>query len=85
MLKKMVGAQPKDWNQYIKPLLFAYRETPGQSLAGFSPFEVLYGRPVLCQIKVKVELANWNFISSYQATAHSFAQHSPFKSISILR
>ena len=46
MLKKMVAKQPKDWDWYIEPLLFAYRETPVESLAGFSPFEVLYGRPV---------------------------------------
>ena len=56
MLKKMVGEQPKDWDRYIEPLLFAYRETPVESLAGFSPFEVLYGRPVRGPMSVLKEV-----------------------------
>ena len=56
MLKKMVGEQPKDWDRYIEPLLFAYREAPVESLAGFSPFEVLYGRPVRGPMSVLKEV-----------------------------
>ena len=45
MLKRMCSERPKDWDRYINALLFAYRETPHESL-GFSPFEMLYGRSV---------------------------------------
>ena len=43
MLKNLCAEKPKQWNRYIDPLLFAYREAPQDSL-GFSPFELLYGR-----------------------------------------
>ena len=45
MLRKMCVDQPKKWDTFIPALLFAYRETPQDSL-GFSPFELLYGRTV---------------------------------------
>ena len=43
MLKKLMADKPKDWDRYIAPALFAYREIP-QASTGFSPFELLYGR-----------------------------------------
>ncbi|XP_064478117.1 uncharacterized protein LOC135391692 [Ornithodoros turicata] len=43
MLKRMCHERPRDWDRYLSPLLFAYREVPQASL-GFSPFELLYGR-----------------------------------------
>ena len=46
MLKRMITEQAKEWDRFISPLLFAYREVPTTSLAGFSPFELLYGRTV---------------------------------------
>lgn len=45
MLRRMAAERPKDWDRYIAPLLFAYREVPQESM-GFSPFELLYGRTV---------------------------------------
>ena len=45
ILTRMYIERPKDWNKYIDPLLFAYREVPQESL-GFSPFELIYGWPV---------------------------------------
>lgn len=33
----------KDWDLYLKYLLFAYRQTP-HSTTGFSPFKLIYGR-----------------------------------------
>ena len=45
MLRRMVEERPKDWDRYISPLLFAYREAP-QASTGFSPFELLYVRSV---------------------------------------
>ena len=41
----MHADRPKDWDKYIDPLLFAYREVPQESL-GFIPFELIYGWPV---------------------------------------
>ena len=43
MLIRMSNEQPKEWDSFIEPLLFAYREVPQES-TGFSPFELLYGR-----------------------------------------
>ncbi|XP_037526097.1 uncharacterized protein LOC119403222 [Rhipicephalus sanguineus] len=48
-LKRMLGRMcqecPKNWDRYLGPLLFAYREMPQRS-TGYSPFELLYGRYV---------------------------------------
>ena len=46
MLKKMVVDQPREWDRFIDPLLFAYREVPSASMGGFSPFELMCGRPL---------------------------------------
>ena len=43
MLIRMCSEQPKEWDRFIEPLLFAYREVPQES-TGFSPFDLLYGR-----------------------------------------
>ena len=55
MLKRMCAERPQDWDRYINPLLFAYRETPQASL-GFSPFELLYGRSVRGPMSILKEL-----------------------------
>ena len=55
MLKRMCSERPKDWDRYINALLFAYRETPNESL-GFSPFEMLYGRSVRGPMAILREL-----------------------------
>ena len=47
--------KPKQWDRYIDPLLFAYREAPQDSL-GFSPFELLYGRTVRGPLSILKEL-----------------------------
>jgi transposase InsO family protein len=44
-LKKMTSERVRDWDRYISPLLFAFRDTP-QSSTNFSPFELIYGRTV---------------------------------------
>ena len=51
----MCAERPKDWDKYIDPLLFAYREVPQESL-GFSPFELIYGWPVRGPMQVLREL-----------------------------
>ena len=45
MLRKAATSEGKDWDKVLPYLLFAYREVP-QASTGFSPFELLYGRPV---------------------------------------
>ena len=44
MLRKL-SHDVQNWDKYIPYLLFAYREVP-QASTGYSPFELLYGRPV---------------------------------------
>jgi transposase InsO family protein len=55
MLKKMCQERPRDWDRYIDPLLFAYREAPQES-TGFSPSELLYGRTVRGPMRILREL-----------------------------
>uniref|UniRef100_A0A8C5B8M4 Gypsy retrotransposon integrase-like protein 1 n=1 Tax=Gadus morhua TaxID=8049 RepID=A0A8C5B8M4_GADMO len=43
MLKKVMQADGKNWDQLLPHVLFAVREVP-QASTGFSPFELLYGR-----------------------------------------
>jgi len=45
MLKRMSAERPKDWDRYVDPLLFSYREVPQEDI-GFSFFEMLYGHPI---------------------------------------
>ena len=54
-LKKMCEERPRDWDRYIDPLLFAYRETPRASTS-FSPFELLYGRDIRGPMMILKEL-----------------------------
>ena len=59
MLKRLCNEKPRDWDRYIGPLLFAYRETP-QSSTGFAPFELLYGRSVRGPMTILKELWTGN-------------------------
>ena len=45
MLRRFAREAPKNWDELLPYLLFAYREVP-QASTGFSPFELLYGRHV---------------------------------------
>ena len=45
MLRKTAISEGRDWDKLLPYVLFAYREVP-QASTGFSPFELLYGRPV---------------------------------------
>lgn len=45
MLKRLCIDKPKDWDRYLGPVLFAFRDAPQESL-GFTPFELIYGRSV---------------------------------------
>ncbi|XP_041355427.1 uncharacterized protein LOC121373051 [Gigantopelta aegis] len=71
MLKKMCIERPKDWDRYIAPLLFAYREVPQDSL-GFSPFELLYGRTVRGPMQILKELWTDETIDSEVKTTYQY-------------
>ena len=43
MLKKVIEADGRNWDQLLPYLMFSVREVP-QASTGFSPFELLYGR-----------------------------------------
>ena len=51
MLKKICQVQPKDWDQYLLAVPFAYREIP-QASTDFPPVELLIGKTVRGPIKV---------------------------------
>lgn len=55
MLRQMCAKKPRDWDRYVGPLVFAYREVTQDSL-GYSPFEVLYGRTVRGPVSILREL-----------------------------
>ncbi|XP_061190531.1 uncharacterized protein LOC133198457 [Saccostrea echinata] len=55
MLKRVCADRPRDWDRYINPVLFAYREVPQESL-GFSPFEIVFGRYVKGPMSILKEL-----------------------------
>uniref|UniRef100_A0A8C7F2V4 Gypsy retrotransposon integrase-like protein 1 n=1 Tax=Oncorhynchus kisutch TaxID=8019 RepID=A0A8C7F2V4_ONCKI len=44
MLRRVVSRDGKNWDMLLPHLMFALREVP-QASTGFSPFELLYGRP----------------------------------------
>ena len=56
MIKKMIGEKPKEWDRFLEPVLFAYREVPLVSLGGFSPFEMIYAWPVRGPMSILREL-----------------------------
>jgi len=45
MLRKVADHEGKDWDKLLPYILFAYREVT-QASTGFSPFKLVYGRPV---------------------------------------
>jgi transposase InsO family protein len=71
MLKRMCSERPKDWDRYIGPILFAYREVPQESL-GFSPFELLYGREVRGPMRILRELWTQEAIDPEVRTTYQY-------------
>ena len=55
MLRRLCYEQPRQWNRFIHPLLFDYREAR-QEATGFLPFELLYGRTVRGPVQILKEL-----------------------------
>ncbi|XP_072030803.1 uncharacterized protein [Amphiura filiformis] len=56
MLRSLTTEQQKYWDEYIPYFLFAYREVPCQT-TGYSPFELLYGRPIRGPLSILKQ--NW--------------------------
>ncbi|XP_038074478.1 uncharacterized protein LOC119742537 [Patiria miniata] len=63
MLKRLCAEKPRDWDRYLAPLLFAYRDTPHET-TGFSPFELLYGRTVRGPMSILKELWTGNSVEN---------------------
>jgi len=59
MLSQYVASNGKDWDEWIAPVLFAYRTSPHAS-TGISPYEMIFGRkPSLpIHLRVPVQLSN---------------------------
>ena len=55
MLKRLCKDQPKEWNRFISPCLFALRQVVNES-TGFSPFSMIYGRIPRGPVEVLKEL-----------------------------
>ena len=51
MLKPLCTERPRDWDKYLNPVLFAYRDAPQESL-DFTSFELVYGRSVRGPMKI---------------------------------
>ena len=71
MLRRMAAERPSDWDRYIEPLLFSYREIPSDS-TGFSPFELLYGRSVRGPMSILRELWTNGHLISEQTSAYEY-------------
>ena len=71
MLRKMCEERPKDWDRYLNPLLFAYRESVQES-TGFSPFELLYGRVVRGPLAILQELWTGGAVEADTKTTYQY-------------
>lgn len=71
MLKRMCTECPKDWDRYVSPLLFAYREVPQESL-GFAPFELIFGRTVRGPMRILKELWTKDVDNSETKTTYQY-------------
>ena len=69
MLVRMCTERTRDWDRYLEPLLFAYRETPQESTR-FSPFELLYSRTVRGPVASLKEL--WSSESTDSGTRQTY-------------
>lgn len=55
MFKRLYIEKPRDWDRYLDPLMFAYREAPQESL-GFPPFELMHAHRVRGPLAILKEL-----------------------------
>ena len=71
MLTRMCMECPKDWDKYVDPLLFVYREVSQEGL-GFSPFELIYGWPVRGPMQILRELWTNETVDPQVHTTYAF-------------
>lgn len=71
MVRRMCQECPKQWDRYLAPLLFAYREVPQASL-GFSPFDLLYGRFVRGPMSILKELWTGDNVDAETKTTYGY-------------
>src|SRR6218665_2978246 len=71
MLRKMSAVIVKDWDRYLDPLMFAYREVKNES-TGFSPFEIIYGRPVRGSMAILKELCTKDTTEPDEKTTYEY-------------
>lgn len=62
VLKRLCAERPKDWDRYLGPALFAYREVPQES-SRFSPFELVYGWSVRGPMTILKELWSRKYLT----------------------
>ena len=70
-LKKLIVEQPKEWDRYLIPLLFALRDSV-QEGHGFSPFELVYGRSTRGPMKILKELWTREGVEEETRDAYSY-------------
>ncbi|XP_072140178.1 uncharacterized protein [Dermacentor andersoni] len=71
MIRRMCQESPKNWDRYLAPLLFAYREVPQSSL-GFSPFDLLYGRYIRGPMAILKELWTQTTLDEETKTTYGY-------------
>lgn len=74
MLRKSAVEEGKDWDKLLPYLLFAYREVP-QASTGFSPFELLYGKPVRGPLDILRESWEAGEKASESVVSHVLSVH----------
>ena len=71
ILRRMCSEQPRQWDRFLPPLLFALREIPNSSL-GYSPFEMLYGREVRGPLHILRELLTNDKMKDEQISEYQY-------------
>ena len=69
MLIRLCSEHPADWDRYLEPLLFAYREVPQESTS-FSPFELLYRRTIRGPMEILQEI--WSGKESNEESVNAY-------------
>ncbi|XP_049514006.1 uncharacterized protein LOC125941102 [Dermacentor silvarum] len=71
MIRRMCQESPKNWDRYLAPLLFAYREVH-QSSWKFAPFDLLYGRFARGPMAILKELWTGDHKDSEAMTSYGY-------------
>ena len=59
---KLCSNKEKDWDEYLDPMLLAYRIMKSR-ITGFSPFQLVYGRKAKLPIEVIIETQNGEYMT----------------------